>query len=145
MIKRSVNERIEDGIELLKVVANSIIQNKMKKVPVNDPRRYDFYECLYCFECTRDQYLAIERQLDPNKYYRVRCFRSTATQDSSNFIWLDIKGDRDSNVYQRIRLRFETRNPGDKDGFLSIDIDDGAGFLGNKIYGTQIKSLLNKI
>lgn len=144
-MKRSINERIEDGIGLLSVVVNSICQCRMKKVPIGESILYRLADCIYCFECTRDQYLAIEKQLSPDKYYRVRAYHSASTLDDSNIIWLDVKGDRASNTDQRIRVRFETMNPGDKNGYLSIDIDDGTGFLGNKIYGSQIKSLLSKL
>ena len=144
-MKRSINERIEDGINLLSIVVNSIVQNQMKKVPPGDHRRdLAFQDNIYCFECTRDQYLAIEKLLDPKKFYRNRIFNKL-TPDDSNIIWLTIRGDRANNVEQRIRLRFETEKSGDQDGLLSIDIDEGSGFLGNKKYGSQIKSLLNQL
>jgi hypothetical protein len=145
MSKRTINERIEDGIKLLNIVVNSIVQNQMKKVPPGDHRRdLAFHDNPYCFECTRNQYLAIEILLDPDKFYRNRIFNKL-TPDDSNIIWLTIRGDRANNVKQRIRLRFETEKSGDQEGLLNIDIDEGSGFLGNKKYGNQIKSLLNQL
>lgn len=144
-MKRSINERIEDGIELLSIVVDSINKNQMKKVPIGDHRRdLAFHDNPYCFECTRDQYLAIEILLDPDKFYRNRIFNKL-TPDDSNIIWLTIRGDRANNVKQRIRLRFETKKSGDQEGLLSIDIDEGSGFLENKKYGSQIKLLLDQL
>lgn len=152
MSKRSIDERIEDGIKLLSIVVSSVNQHKMKKVPINDPRRIGFIDNPYCFECTRDQYLKIEQQalIDPEKFYRVRIFNSSTwsyknTPDDSSIIWFNIRGDRAENTWQRIRIRFETEKQGDKNGTLSIDIDEGSGFLGNKKYGSQIKSLLDQL
>lgn len=151
-MKRSINERIEDGIRLLSIVVDSINKNQMKKVPIGDSRRISFIDNPYCFECTRDQYLDIEQQalIDPEKFYRDRIFNENtwsykSTPDDSSIIWFNIRGDRAANTRQRIRIRFETEKQGNQSGLLSIDIDEGSGFLGNKKYGNQIKSLLDQL
>ena len=160
-MKRPINERIEDGIELLKVVVNSIIQNRLQKIDPEDILKLDILEYAsraypnkdYSYKCTRDLYLFIEKTILTSykgRFYRHRTLDSNSfkirnTKDDSSYLRLMIMGDRNSNTDQRVEIRFTTEKDGDNEGILSIYFDDGAGFLGNKIYGTQIKSLLNRI
>lgn len=159
-MKRSINERIEDGILLLSIVVGYINQNKLPKITQKEldnmsdleyaSRGWPNYN--YSYKCTRTQYLNIEKQarLYKGKFYRLKTIDPNtgniiSISDSSNYLILDIRGDRQSNTEQRIRLKFSTPKDGDIDGILSIDIDEGSGFLNNKTYGVQIQSLLSQI
>lgn len=156
-MKRSINERIEDGINLLNVVVNSIVQNKLQKF---DPSTLDIleYACHaypnkdYSYECTRNLYLTIEKTLlnsYKGRFYRHKELDSNgkikAVKDNDRYLRLLIMGDRNSNVDQRVEIRFTTEKDGDNEGILSIYFDEGSGFLKNKIYGSQIKSLLDRL
>lgn len=157
MSKRTINERIEDGIKLLNTVVNSIVQNKLQKF---DPSTLDIleYACHaypnkdYSYKCTRNLYLAIEKTIlnsYKGRFYRHReldsSFKIRTVKDDSSYLRLMIMGDRNSNVDQRVEIRFTTEKDGDNEGILSLYFDEGSGFLGNKIYGSQVKSLLDQL
>ena len=159
-MKRPINERIEDGILLLSIVVSYINQNNLSKMTQQEfdnmsdleyasrgwPNQY------YSYECTRNQYLDIEKQARSfkGKFYRLKTIDPTngniiSIPDSSRYLVLDIRGDRQSNTEQRVRLKFSTPKDGDTVGILSIDFDEGSGFLKNKTYGNQIQQFLSQI
>lgn len=157
-MKRSINERIEDGIKLLNTVVNSIVQNKLQKFDPStlDDLHYAYHawpNMDYSYGCTRNLYLTIEKTLlnsYKGRFYRHLTWNSNSlslqkTADDSNYLRLMIKGDRNSNVDQRVEIRFTTEKDGDNEGILSLYFDEGSGFLGNKIYGSQIKTLLDQL
>lgn len=145
MKKRSVNERIEDGILMLSTTIDFIVKNNLEKVnyvlDYKDETAKYISEHILNYVCTRKQYLELDDiLLDTGKFYRERREGKYNSSDNDMIIRLNIKEDRPASEYQRISLRHDL---GYKDypGILTIIIDGGIGFERNKIYGNQIMNL----
>lgn len=147
MKKRSVNERIEDGILMLSTTIDFIVKNNLERlhyiINPKDKASIYFSEHFFNYKCTREKYLELEKELlNTGKFCRDR----KLTSDNDFIINLNIKEDRPASKNQRIALRHDLGYTGiGNPEILSISIDGGIGFEGNKIYGNQIINLKNQL
>ncbi len=138
-MKRSINERIEDGILLLAITSNHIRANKPEKIELTEEEVHDLSVYfpkvkLYKFKYTEDQFKELEKLILDWKY-KDKFYKSYFSDNTSGYSDLLIKDDKKPSQHQRIAVNY-------CNGILSLSYSTGRDFGNSKKYKNQIADIV---